>query len=91
MGRALVTKRIVSLCQKEEQYNAMLAVHFTVKNRLTSCTLLKRRSSSVSKVGMLCGLWTVLPITSGRRTFFGYKLRFPENYVSVRKKCPGLR
>ena len=46
MGVALVTK--------EEQGNAILAIHFTVKApALTNCTLLTRWSASVLKVGML--------------------------------------
>ena len=50
MGRALVTKCIVSYFQG----NAVFAVYFTVKSRLTSCTLLTRWSASVLKVGMPC-------------------------------------
>ena len=42
------------LLLKKEQGNAVLAFLFTV-NRLTSCTLLTRRSVSALKVGMTCG------------------------------------
>ena len=41
---------------KEEQGNAVLAVHFTIKAVLTTCTLLTRWSASVLQLGVLCGL-----------------------------------
>ena len=39
---------------EKEQGNAVLAFPFAVNSRLTSFTLLTRRSISILKVGMMC-------------------------------------
>ena len=43
------------LLKESKVHNAVLAFHFTVNSYLTNCTLLTRRSTSVLKVGMMCG------------------------------------
>ena len=48
-GRGLSNEARRELLLKKEQGNA------AVNNRLTSCTLLTRRSVSVLKVGVTCG------------------------------------
>ena len=52
---------------KEEQGNAVFSVRYMhSKSRLTSCTILTRRSSSVLKVGVPCGCYSIIiiyPIT----------------------------
>ena len=54
-GRGLSNEARRELLLKKEQGNAVIAFLFAVNNRLTSCTLLTRRSVSVLKVGMTCG------------------------------------
>ena len=54
-GRGLSNEARRELLLKKEQGNAVLAFLFAVNNRLTSCTLLTRRSVSVLKVGVTCG------------------------------------
>ena len=54
-GRGLSNEACRELLLKKEQGNAVLAFLFAVNNRLTSCTLLTRRSVSVLKVGVTCG------------------------------------
>ena len=54
-GRGLSNEARRGLLLKKEQGNAVLAFLFAVNNRLTSCTLLTRRSVSVLKVGVTCG------------------------------------
>ena len=54
-GRGLSIEARHELLLKKEQGNAVLAFLFAVNNRLTSCTLLTRRSVSVLKVGVTCG------------------------------------
>ena len=54
-GRGLSNEARHELLLKKEQGNAVLAFLFAVNNRLTSCTLLTRRSVSVLKVGVMCG------------------------------------
>ena len=51
-GRGLSNEARRELLLKKEQGNAVLAFLFEVNNRLTSCTLLTRRSVSVLKVGV---------------------------------------
>ena len=53
-GRGLSNEARRELLLKKEQGNAILAFLFAVNNRLTSCTLLTRRSVSVSKVSVTC-------------------------------------
>ncbi len=52
-GQGLSNEVHHELLSKEEQSDAVFAVHFTVKG---SCTLLTRWSISVLKVGVPCGL-----------------------------------
>ena len=54
-GRGLSNEARRKLLLKKEQGNAVLAFLFAVNNRLTSYTLLTRRSVSVLKVGVMCG------------------------------------
>ena len=54
-GRGLRNEARRELLLKKEQGNAVLAFLFVVNSRLTSCTLLTRRSVSVLKVGVTCG------------------------------------
>ena len=54
-GRGLSNEVRRELLLKKEQGNVVLAFLFSVNNRLTSCTLLTRRSVSVLKVGVTCG------------------------------------
>ena len=54
-GRGLSNEARRELLLKKEQGDAVLAFLFAVNNRLTSCTLLTRRSVSVLKVGVTCG------------------------------------
>ena len=54
-GRGLSNEARRELLLKKEQGNVVLALLFAVNNRLTSCTLLTRRSVSVLKVGVMCG------------------------------------
>ena len=53
-GRGLSNEAHHELLLKKEQGNAVLAFLFTVNSRLTSCTLLTRRSVLVLKVSMTC-------------------------------------
>ena len=53
-GRGLINEARYQLLLKK-QGNAVLAFIFAVNSRLTSCTLLTRRSVSVLKVGVTCG------------------------------------
>ena len=53
-GRGLSNEACHELLLKKEQGNAVLAFLFVVNSRLTSCTLLTRRSISVLKVGVMC-------------------------------------
>ena len=55
MGGALVTKRVVSYCQREARLRG-ICCSLRGKSRLTSCTLLTRWNASVLKVGVPCGL-----------------------------------
>ena len=48
-GRGLSNEARCELLLKKEQGNAVLAFLFTVNSRLTTCTLLTRRSVSVLK------------------------------------------
>ena len=54
-GHGLSNKARRELLLKKEQGNAVLAFLFAVNNRLTSCTLLTRRSVSILKVGVTYG------------------------------------
>ena len=54
-GRGLSNEARRELLLKKEQGNAVLAFLFAVNNRLTSCTLLTKRSVSVLKVSVTCG------------------------------------
>ena len=54
-GRGLSNEARRELLLKEEQCNAVLAFLYAVNSRLTSCTLLTRRSVLVLKVGMTAG------------------------------------
>ena len=54
-GRGLSNEARCELLLKKEQANAVLAFPFTVNSRLTTCTLLTRRSVSVLKKGVTCG------------------------------------
>ena len=56
MGGALVSKHIVSNCKKEQGNAVRICCSLHGKNRLTSCTILTRHSSSVLKVGVPCRL-----------------------------------
>ena len=54
-GHGLSNEARRELLLKKEQGNAVLAFLFAVNSRLTSCTLLIRRSISVLKAGVMCG------------------------------------
>ena len=53
-GRGLSNETRCEFTVEKEQGNAVLAFLIVVNSRLTSCTLLKRRSVSVLKVGVTC-------------------------------------
>ena len=53
-GCGLSNEASRELLLKKEQGNAVLAFLFAVNSRLTSCTLLTRRSISVLKVSVTC-------------------------------------
>ena len=54
-GRCLSNEARREFTVEKEQGNAVLAFLIAVNSRLTSCTLLTRRSVSVFKVGVACG------------------------------------
>ena len=54
-GRGLSNEARCEFTVEKEQGNAVLAFLVAVNSRLTSCTLLTRRSVSVLKVGVMCG------------------------------------
>ena len=54
-GHGLNNEARCELLLKKEQGNAVVAFLYAVNSRLTSCTLLARRSVSVLKVGVKCG------------------------------------
>ena len=54
-GRGLSNEARRELPLKKNKVMGVLAFLFVVNSRLTSCTLLTRRSVSVLKVGVTCG------------------------------------
>ena len=64
MGGALVTKRVVSYCQRRARLRC-ICFSLRGKSGLTSCTLLTRRSVSVLKVGVPFRLRSLQDKTAG--------------------------
>ena len=64
MGGALVTKPVVSYCQRRARLRC-ICFSLRGKSGLASCTLLTRRSASVLKVGVPFGLRSLQNKTAG--------------------------